>query len=176
MTDPPPVSSPVTSDEPAEVRLDSWKEIATYVKRDISTVQRWEKREGMPIHRHVHDKRGSVYALSSELDAWLLGRQRLEEEEKGRRAEAPVDTEGDHEPSGTPWARRRLALGGVVLVALLAVTYLITQSRVRVAAPPKIKSLAVLPLRNLSGDATQEYFADGMTDALIGELSRISSL
>jgi hypothetical protein len=130
----------------------------------------------MPIHRHVHDKRGSVYALSSELDAWLLGRQRLEEEEKGRRAEAPVDTEGDHEPSGTPWARRRLALGGVVLVALLAVTYLITQSRVRVAAPPKIKSLAVLPLRNLSGDATQEYFADGMTDALIGELSRISSL
>jgi hypothetical protein len=167
MTDPPPVSSPVTSDEPAEVRLDSWKEIATYVKRDISTVQRWEKREGMPIHRHVHDKRGSVYALSSELDAWLLvRRQRLEEEEKGRGAEAPVDAEGDHEPKHSPWARRWLALGGAVLLALLAVTYLLTRSRVRDAAQPKIKSLAVLPLRNLSGDATQEYLADGMTEAL----------
>jgi TolB-like protein/Tfp pilus assembly protein PilF len=177
MKDTSPISSPGASDEPVEVRLDSWKEIATYVKRDISTVQRWEKREGMPIHRHVHDKRGSVYALSSELDAWLLGRrQRLEEEEKGRRAEAPVDTEGDHEPSGTPWARRRLALGGVVLVALLAVTYLMTRSSARDAAQPKIKSLAVLPLRNLSGDATQEYLADGMTEALIGRLSRIHDL
>jgi TolB-like protein/Flp pilus assembly protein TadD len=177
MKDPSPVSSPGTSDEPAEVRLDSWKEIATYVKRDISTVQRWEKREGMPIHRHVHNRRGSVYALTSELDAWLLGRrQRLEEEEKGRGAEAPVDAEGDHEPSRTVWARRWLALGGVVLLALLAVTYLVTQSRARDAAQPKIKSLAVLPLKNLSSDATQEYFADGMTDALIGELSRISSL
>jgi hypothetical protein len=42
------------------------------------------------IHRHVHDKRGSVYAFSSELDAWLQSRRlRLEEEEKERRAEAP---------------------------------------------------------------------------------------
>jgi hypothetical protein len=46
-----------------EERLDSWKEIAAYVNRDVTTVQRWEKREGMPVHRRVHDKRGSVYAL-----------------------------------------------------------------------------------------------------------------
>lgn len=51
-----------------EDRLDSWKEIATYLNRDVPTVQRWEKREGMPVHRHVHDKRGSVYALTEELD------------------------------------------------------------------------------------------------------------
>jgi hypothetical protein len=57
------------SERPPETRLDSWKEIAGYVRRDVTTVQRWEKREGMPIHRHVHDKRGSVYAFSSELDA-----------------------------------------------------------------------------------------------------------
>jgi TolB-like protein/Tfp pilus assembly protein PilF len=177
MKDPSPVSPPGTSDEPAEVRLDSWKEIATYVKRDISTVQRWEKRESMPIHRHVHDKRGSVYALSSELDAWLLARrQRLEEEEKGRGPEAPAVPEGDHEPSGTVWARRWLTLSGVVLLALLAVTYLVTRSRARDAAQPKIKSLAVLPLKNLSGDATQEYLADGITEALIGRLSRIHDL
>ena len=56
-------------------RLDSWKEIATHLRRDITTVQRWEKREGMPVHRHLHDKRGSVYALRSELDAWALSRK-----------------------------------------------------------------------------------------------------
>lgn len=44
-------------------RLGSWKEIANYLSRDVTTVQRWEKREGMPVHRHLHDKRGSVYAL-----------------------------------------------------------------------------------------------------------------
>ncbi|HEX8897047.1 MAG TPA: winged helix-turn-helix domain-containing protein, partial [Terriglobales bacterium] len=46
----------------------------------------------------------------------------------------------------------------------------------RSATPPQIRSLAVLPLANLSGDPQQEYFSDGMTDELIGELSRISSL
>src|SRR5215470_6497061 len=40
----------------------------------------------------------------------------------------------------------------------------------------EIKSLAVLPLDNLSGDPSQEYFADGMTDALIGELAKIEAL
>jgi Tol biopolymer transport system component len=56
-------------------RLDSWKEIAAYLKRDVKTVQRWEKREGMPVHRHHHDKLGSVYAFRSDLDAWSRNRR-----------------------------------------------------------------------------------------------------
>jgi Tol biopolymer transport system component len=67
-----PPSSPTLS--LADDRLDSWKEIAAYLKRDVTTVQRWEKREAMPIHRHLHDKAGSVYALRSELDAWAYAR------------------------------------------------------------------------------------------------------
>ncbi|MGB9465601.1 MAG: LpqB family beta-propeller domain-containing protein [Candidatus Acidiferrum sp.] len=59
---------------PPEDRLDSWKEIAAYLNRDVTTVQRWEKREGMPVHRHVHDKMGSVYSSRAELDAWVQGR------------------------------------------------------------------------------------------------------
>lgn len=55
-------------------RLDSWKEIAAHLNRDATTVQRWERREGMPVHRHVHAKRGSVYALADELDAWMHSR------------------------------------------------------------------------------------------------------
>jgi tetratricopeptide (TPR) repeat protein len=56
-------------------RLDSWKDIAGYLQRDVSTVQRWEKREAMPVHRHVHDKLGSVYAFRSELDVWWRSRR-----------------------------------------------------------------------------------------------------
>jgi Tol biopolymer transport system component len=59
---------------PANDRLDSWKEIAAYLKRDVTTVRRWEKREGLPVHRHVHDRRDSVYAYAPELDSWLTGR------------------------------------------------------------------------------------------------------
>jgi len=40
----------------------------------VTTVQRWEKREGMPVHRHLHDRMGSVYASRAELDAWARGR------------------------------------------------------------------------------------------------------
>ena len=61
-------------------RLDSWKEIAAYLDRDVTTVQRWEKREAMPVQRHLHDKAGSVYASRAELDAWVRGRNRGEDE------------------------------------------------------------------------------------------------
>ncbi|HLW99478.1 MAG TPA: hypothetical protein VKR82_12590 [Candidatus Acidoferrales bacterium] len=59
-----------TADKSASARLDSWKEIASYLKRDIRTVQRWEVSEGLPIHRHQHRKQGAVYAYASELDSW----------------------------------------------------------------------------------------------------------
>jgi Tol biopolymer transport system component len=64
--------------ETPEQRLDSWKEIAAYLKRDVTTVQRWEKREGMPVHRHLHAKRGSVYASTAELDAWARSRRLID--------------------------------------------------------------------------------------------------
>ncbi len=51
-------------------RLDSWKEIANYFRREVRTVQLWEKREGLPVHRHFHKQLGSVFAFRAELDAW----------------------------------------------------------------------------------------------------------
>src|SRR5688572_7534975 len=50
-------------------RLGSWKEIAAYLKRDASTVRRWEE-EGLPIRRHVHKKKATVYASKAEIDVW----------------------------------------------------------------------------------------------------------
>jgi len=51
-------------------RLDSWKEIANYLRREVRTVQLWEKKEGLPVHRHFHKQLGSVFALRSEIESW----------------------------------------------------------------------------------------------------------
>lgn len=51
-------------------RLDSWKEIAAYLRRGVRTVQRWEKQEGLPVHRLIHHAQSSVYAYRWELDGW----------------------------------------------------------------------------------------------------------
>src|ERR1700687_2867702 len=130
----------------------------------------------MPVHRHQHDRIGSVYAFSSELDAWLQSRKlRLEEEEKERLAEMPVDAVVDHRPIGT--SRAWIVLGVVAVLALVGTgTYVMIRSRAEYKSHPKITSLAVLPLKNLSGDPAQEYFSDGMTEAIIGHLSMIRGL
>jgi hypothetical protein len=73
MSESPSIDASPQRRDPAD-RLDSWKEIAAHLKRDVTTVQRWEKREAMPVHRHLHDKLGSVYAFRSELDAWTRSR------------------------------------------------------------------------------------------------------
>jgi tetratricopeptide (TPR) repeat protein len=54
----------------ASDRLDSWKEIATYLRREVRTVQLWEKKEALPVHRHFHQQLGSVYAFRTEIDRW----------------------------------------------------------------------------------------------------------
>jgi len=56
-------------------RLDSWKEIAAYLQRDVRTARRWELEEGLPVHRHPHKSRSSVYAYRSQIDSWRDGKR-----------------------------------------------------------------------------------------------------
>src|SRR4029077_10396901 len=120
--------------------LDSWKEIAAYLNRQVRTLQRWEKREGLPVHRHQHDSLGSVYAYKSELDAWRRQRQPRAQAEAGPPT-AAKGTEQRHLP--TP-----------------------------ITEPGKVR-LLVLPFENLSGDAAQAYFSDGLTEEMITQLARL---
>ncbi len=74
---------------------------------------------------------------------------------------------------------RRLAVAGpvAVMLVLVALTALdVGGLRTRLFAPAPIRSIAVLPLANLSGDPDQEYFADGMTEELINRLAGVSAL
>src|SRR5271165_249986 len=113
-------------------RLDSWKEIAVFLRRGVRTVQRWEKQEGLPVHRHQHARLGSVFAFRGEVQSW--------------------------------WESRRKDLDSERLDAA---------EKQGSEAPARIK-LLVLPLENLSGDATRDYLADGFTEEIITQLARLN--
>jgi excisionase family DNA binding protein len=59
--------------QPNGQRLDSWKEIAAYLGRDLRTVRRWEEEKGLPVYRVPGGERRAVFAYSAEIDAWLTG-------------------------------------------------------------------------------------------------------
>ena len=85
------------------------------------------------------------------------------------------------ERAGKRKAAFAAALSIVLLVTAGAASWRVLRVRERISgkpskAAPEIKSLAVLPLKNLTGDASQEYFVDGMTEALIGNLTKLGSL
>jgi len=72
--------------------------------------------------------------------------------------------------------RRILALSILITVAAGLTFWLVARSRLQASATPPIRSIAVLPLDNLSGDPAQDYFADAMTDELITNLAKVGSL
>ena len=221
-------------------RLESWKEIASWFDRSEKTVRRWEQREGMPVHRLLHEKRGTVYAYSVELEAWRQSRKLMALEEADLADEVTEDgsadpeklSEGrggvskttvthslngqdlselpgdpgraaggqsgslpphadqdeetgrprvDSQPAGGWRFRRRwwFVLGGACAVLLPVVSWLMWHRNGphgAVTEEPPIRSVAVLPLTDLAADSSEDYFADGMTEELITELGRLSSI
>lgn len=67
-------SSSNRSEHPPDLELRSWKGVAAYLGKTVRTVQRWEREEGLPVIRHLHEKRGTVYASTEDIDAWLAVR------------------------------------------------------------------------------------------------------
>ncbi len=165
-------SIPKTHADSRGRRLESWKEIAAYLGRDVTTVRRWEKHEGLPVYRLLHHKLGSVYAYAAELDAWRDKRApTAATDAPDVRQVSEVVRRGAH-------ARRAAALAALAL-ALAAGLIWLARERATIqpaSASGGIRSLAVLPLQNFSGNPEQDYLSDGMTEALIARLSAIHAL
>jgi len=115
-----------SSDTPPSERLDSWKGIAAHFDRDVTTVQRWEKREGMPVHRHLHDRAGSIYAFTAELDEWARSRNVRVTQENGNDVPssiAPALPPRSAVPAPrAPW-RVILSLAAVTALLAIAVSF-----------------------------------------------------
>ena len=100
-----------------EAPLDSWKEIAAYLQRDVSTAIRWEKSEDLPVHRHHHLSRASVYAYPSEIDVWRAARKPKAGETAAAEQAGPRQL-----PSARPLIPG-LAIAGLIVLALLVVRF-----------------------------------------------------
>ena len=157
-------------------RLDSWKAIALYLDRDVRSVQRWEHERGLPVYRVPGLKGGAVFAYAGELDAWLLS--------GGIGPASPTDSVATllaaEEGPAAKGHRSRVLWVAVVLATAAVIGLMglrwIAGKPVPTHSPLSPPILAVLPMLNLSGDAGQEYFADGFTDELVTDLAQIRSL
>ena len=114
-----------------------------------------------------------------------LGEQRFKNVSRPIREYQIVATDHLAQPAAPGWRQRRtvlIAIAGVATAAVLAMVFL--RSKSPAPAPPQgesaakhtISSIAVLPLDNFTGDPSQEYFADGMTNELTTNLAKISAL
>jgi TolB-like protein len=150
-------------------RLDSWKEIATYLKRDVRTVQRWEKMEKLPVRRHLHEKQGTVYAFKSEIDAWSQGRQLVDEGEDIGDGEYTVEVEEQSlppdlqpEPIGHFRVRRFFSAKMIWSLTVLGVAAVGAVGAHLLWPVHQNLVLAVLPFKNLGG-VDQQAMVDGFT-------------
>ncbi len=174
-------------------KLDSWGEIASYLGREVRTVQRWENTEALPVHRHEHKKKSTVYAYTGELDAWIKKRQPKDDPEADAafaREQALAGTDSPIElveppvlppaPGPTPHPDEPdPPVGKRVVVAIFALAILTALSfglyrwlRPAISPVEKVR-IAVLPFTNLSGDSKPDYITDGLTDVIRTALSQL---
>lgn len=193
MSEVPPISLRSPSDPFGQGRLDSWKEIAAYLDREVRTVQRWEKTEALPVRRHQHEKLGTVFAYKSELDVWWNQRQKVLEVQPEQleitqalgEPETPNSIESTSAlkpdpapdsavPSSSTATRsfyRPIVAAAVALLAVGGAAYLYRHFAPAKAAG-RIK-LVVRPFRNLGSDPGQEFFCQGLTEAMETKLGQL---
>jgi TolB-like protein/Tfp pilus assembly protein PilF len=179
-------------------KLVSWKEIASHLGRETRTVQRWEKTEGLPIRRHEHQKKSTVYAYTNDLDEWFKRRQPVDDPEADAAfvPEPDVDTVSEkanagavspvldfpdaepeppavepHKPPTGTTKQITLALASAAVLCLIA--YAVYRWNASKTPLPEKVRLVVLPFKNLSGDPQQDYFSAGLTDEMITRLGSL---
>jgi TolB-like protein/Tfp pilus assembly protein PilF len=151
--------------------LESWKEIADYLKKAERTCRRWEKDFNLPVHRMDGSPKARVFAYKHELDQWI--QEMLHKtDESGKRE---ISFKGLNKTLSFTFLSLALCLIGVIIWAVFFEGPDFSFLNFITGRAPLIDTIAVLPLENLSGEE-QEYFTEGMHDALITELSKIGAL
>src|SRR5712692_780718 len=171
-------------------KLVSWKEIATHLGREVRTVQRWETTEDLPIHRHEHQKKSTVYAYAGELDDWFKKRQPVDDPEADAAFVPDPDTLEANSTTGNgdpvvpipvpvpvepppPPIGKRIAVAAAAVAILCLLSYGVYRGFHGGAATQDKIRLVVLPFVNISGDSKQDYLSAGLTDVITTQLGRL---
>ena len=114
-------------------RLDSWKEIAAYVKRDVRTLQRWEKTAGLPVRRLQKPGLRAVYAYTADLDQWLLNQSGADDTLKTPGAEPTSELPAVAEPRPQRW---RIGIWALAVVTIIGAAAFALRPRATAALGP----------------------------------------
>ena len=184
-----------------EKKLLSWKEIAAHLGREVRTVQRWEKTEGLPVHRHEHQKKSTVYAYPGELDEWIRKRQPVDDpeadaafarEEELSGTDSPIDsvdppdvlpapvdsnridpTPDPVKPPPPPPMWRRMVIAISSLAILSAASFAIyLWIQPNNSAYERVR-IVVLPFNYTSGDSKPDYISVGLADVIRTKLGQL---
>ncbi len=154
--------------------FESWKAIAAYLGRTEKTCRKWERELGLPIHRLDNSAKAHVFAYEDELGRWK------EEKLKEAKARKAGGLSGLFGLSKLSRQARLLLLSITSLLILIIAGLLLRQSILRgnsaSSLPIVYNSIAILPLINDSGDPSQEYFVNSMTDLIISELYKVAAV
>jgi Tol biopolymer transport system component len=150
--------------EPGD-RLDSWKAIAAYLNRSERTVRRWEENEDLPVHRLIHDKRGSVYAYKPELDEWRERRRAIVESDEAQPVNAGLPANSAPNSGRSSWWRTLAwMLTGAFLAAAALGAMWVTSRR-----QPSVRNVRISRLTDTAGVVKDEpaLAPDGKTFAYV---------
>lgn len=139
--------------------LNSWKEIADYLERDMRTCLRWEKKLGLPVHRYdLSSSRSKVFAYKSEIDSWLA-----------------IRTNGNEAKQKFPSKRIKQICwaAGIILILVISGFYFLSGRSSQIEGYP---TLAVFPFENMDPALTEKYFSESMTHEVIDNFINSSRL
>jgi Tfp pilus assembly protein PilF len=125
----------MTAESAEKTRLETWKEVAAFFRKDERTVKRWEAERGLPIHRLPGGARSRIFAVVSELEAWRDGADL----DAAPNEAAPVAQPTRVLPSWS-WPRSLLALGAVLAVAAVVFAVLNTNRILARMRPPPLEA------------------------------------
>ncbi len=154
--------------------LESWKEIAAYLGRTEKTCRKWERELGLPIHRLDNSAKAHVFAYEDELDRWKEEKLQAEKVRKAGRLSRLFGLSALSRRTKTRLVAVTSLL--VLVIAGLLLRQAILKDNSASSLPLVYDSIAILPLINDSGDPSQEYFVNSMTDLIINELYKVAAL
>jgi tetratricopeptide (TPR) repeat protein/TolB-like protein len=153
--------------------LQSWKEIAAYLGRDVRTCRRWEENLGLPVHRLDGSPKARVMAYKDEVDWWLDAKLHEHDAEKSPSSPAMKILGARVRPSLAPLRRWYAMAGFTVFMAVGVLGWrIIHPPAPRYVPDGSLPTIVVLPFVNTTGDDGLNYLSEAIPDHLIRDLQR----